>query len=235
MSEGDYQDFTLLVAAAGQGQRLGLGPKAFLRLGEKSLLRWVVEVGSRCIRRVIVAVPERHIDEARRDLEDFPAAQILAGGATRQDSYRLMLEACETPYVVIRDVARPLASADLIRRVATAAREHGVAGAFDTFDTPIGIGADARVVGCVPRSEVRVPSNPQGYATEPLRRAVQSATDHGLQTQTLWELMLREGRDVHVVEGEAGNHKITTERDWAIMRQVTFPQWLIDDNERAET
>ena len=71
------------------------------------------------------------------------------------------------------------------------------------------------------------------YPTDVLRQALESAYDSGVQTQTLWELMLHEGRDVHVVEGEDANHKLTTEQDWAIMQQVTFPRWLTADRHRA--
>ena len=229
----EFEDFTLLVAAAGQGERLGLGPKAFLRLGDKSLLEWVVEVGSRAVQRVIVVVPADAIERARQSLTAFPQAQVLAGGPTRQASYRILLDACETPYVVVRDVARPLASEALIRRVAAAARVHRAAGAFTGFATPIAIGDGQRVVDVLPRSQAMVPSNPQAYTTAMLARAVRSACERGIEPQTLWELMLLENQHMFVVEGEAANCKITTARDWAIMQQVTFPRWLTEYTEMA--
>ena len=224
----ENSDFTLLVAAAGHGERLGLGPKAFLRLGDKTLLEWVVEIGSRCVQRIAVVVPAGTIDQARQALKAYPQVKILEGGATRQASYRILLETCETPYVLVRDVARPLASEALLREVASAARVHGAAGAFNTFVTPIGIGQDQYVTGVLPRAQALVPSNPQAYTTAVLAQAVIAAFERGVEPQTLWELMLLENRTMYVVAGEETNHKITTARDWAIMQQVTFPQWLAE-------
>ncbi|MFX6427813.1 NTP transferase domain-containing protein, partial [Acinetobacter baumannii] len=39
----EHRMVSVLIPAAGNGERLGLGPKAFLRVGGKTLLEWAVE------------------------------------------------------------------------------------------------------------------------------------------------------------------------------------------------
>ena len=51
-----------LVPAAGLGARLGLGPKAFVRVGGRPLLAWAVAALASCVDEVIVAVPADVLD-----------------------------------------------------------------------------------------------------------------------------------------------------------------------------
>ncbi len=83
-------------------------------------------------------------------------------------------------------------------------------------------------MGGLRSSTALLPSNPQAYATEALARAERAAAARGIETQTLWELLLN-GQDIHVIKGEEANHKITTAQDWEIMQKVTFPRWLSEN------
>lgn len=106
-----------LIVAAGRGSRAGgEKPKQYQKLGGKPLLRYSLEtlLGHAAVSRVAVVI---HSDdsmayaEAIGDLAGHPRlAPPCLGGAARQDSVRLGLEALapEQPaHVLIHDAARP--------------------------------------------------------------------------------------------------------------------------------
>lgn len=106
-----------LIVAAGRGSRAGgEKPKQYQLLGGKPLLRYSLEtlLGHAAVARVAVVI---HPDdsaayaEAVGDLAGHPRlAPPCPGGAARQDSVRLGLEAlaAEQPsHVLIHDAARP--------------------------------------------------------------------------------------------------------------------------------
>src|SRR6266550_9596355 len=112
-----------LVVAAGQGSRFGGPlPKQYLPLGGATVLRHAVAAlaGHNRIAEVLVAIrPEDRalFDRAVAGLRVLPP---VPGGAERQDSVRLGLEALavhKPERVLIHDGARPFPDAALIGRV----------------------------------------------------------------------------------------------------------------------
>jgi 2-C-methyl-D-erythritol 4-phosphate cytidylyltransferase len=108
-----------LIVAAGRGERLGAdGPKALVELAGRSLLQWSVDlmlaVGT--VERIVVALPPGVC---------APAGTIgVEGGAVRSESVARALQAAgpgdPEDLVVVHDAARPLATAELVRRSLTA-------------------------------------------------------------------------------------------------------------------
>src|SRR4051812_38496878 len=94
-----------ILVAAGSGQRLGAAvPKAFCRVGHRTLLeyahaRFADHPG---IRDVIVVAPTDRLDEAKV----LTGAVVVAGGATRQASVAAGLAALATDIdtVLVHDV-----------------------------------------------------------------------------------------------------------------------------------
>mgnify|MGYP003557009793 CR=1 FL=1 len=74
---------SVLVPAAGTGERLGMGPKGFLELQGRPLLCWLADKALQVADEVLVAVPAQYVGEAAAML---PACRVIAGGATRHDS-----------------------------------------------------------------------------------------------------------------------------------------------------
>src|ERR671911_267430 len=115
----------VLILAAGQGERLGGRPKAFIELHGESLLERVVEVGRQLSESVIAAVPETDLERARVLVGS--RAQLVAGGSSRPETFRLLVAAAQAPTLVVLDVAHPLVTAELCRRVLAAARDGAAA------------------------------------------------------------------------------------------------------------
>src|SRR5438874_8794813 len=112
-----------LIVAAGRGTRLGGDlPKQYLPLGGATVLRHAVNAFAAHPRIAGVLVAIRPEDRALFDraVAGLSVLQPVPGGAERQDSVRLGLEALaahKPERVLIHDGARPFPDAALISRV----------------------------------------------------------------------------------------------------------------------
>src|SRR5205809_5669856 len=105
------RDVAVLIPAGGVGARLGgRTPKQFLRLGREAILVATIRHFRRHPRvaAIVVAAPAAHVARARRLLG--AGVTVVAGGATRQDSVRLALEAAPhgVPLALVHDAVRPV-------------------------------------------------------------------------------------------------------------------------------
>jgi len=205
---------TALIAAAGEGLRLGLGPKLFLRTADgRSLIERLAGTAREVAGEVCIAVPADEVGPVARAL---PWARVIAGGAQRGASYARLLEASTTPWLMLLDVARPFASADLMRRtLAAALRSGGAAMAAHALAVPAAVvDTQGMLADALPATAWRLPQTPQVFARDLLQRALDTAEASAVQT--IWEGALVAGIPVQAIEGEAGNIKITTAADWAL-------------------
>ena len=183
-------DVSVLVPAAGSGVRLGLGPKAFLPLGERRVVEWVIGKAGLMAQEVIAACPPD-----APPLDSALAFTRIAGGATRQDSVQLLAALATRPWVLVWDAARPFTSVALAGRVlAEALRTGGAAAArsgHDEFHTPL------------------------AFPRELLLQVTRRAASEGWVAASTIALVLRAGYGVATVENESHNIKLTTAADWA--------------------
>lgn len=102
-----------VVVAAGKGSRTGGSvPKQFVAWRGKPLVRHSVEALVEAgIAPIVVAIPQGFEDEAEQALSGLSGIRFTHGGATRQESVRLALEALQDDAparVLIHDAARPV-------------------------------------------------------------------------------------------------------------------------------
>lgn len=205
-----------LVAAAGGGTRLGLGPKAFVELGGRSLLARVLDTAQQVADEVLVAAPAQALDRAQAIAGT--AARVIAGGQHRSESFRRLLGASRAPLVLLLDVSRPFVDAGLALRVLEAARVHGAAGAFVAARIPLALGGSGWVREAVPADAVRWPQMPQAFRREILQCAFDTAG--ASLPQTLWQLVIASGTPLMAVEGNERNIKITSSLDLELARLI---------------
>ena len=203
-----------LIVAAGRGHRAGGGlPKQYRRLGGVSVLRRTVELFLAHPRvdavRVVIQTDDRALYDAA--VAGFDLGVPIAGGATRQESVRLGLEAIEGDLVLIHDAARPFIAHDVIDRVLDALeRNDGAVPALAVTDSLRrgGTHIDAEV----DRDGLFRVQTPQGFRLEAIRAAHRAirveATDDAA-------VLRAAGGRVVLVEGDEGNMKLTTEGDFA--------------------
>lgn len=201
-----------LIPAAGIGERLGLGPKAFLEVQGRPLLCWMTERALQVADEVLVAVPSPLVEQAAQML---PRCRVMAGGATRQDSIARLAGQAAGEWLIVHDAARPFASLALLQAVLATARRTGCAGAFLDPEVPVARLRDGRVIEAYPRDEVGVFQSPQVFSRENMRAMLAcQANAPGWYGQSSIQLALLAGVPVHVVPGEKTNIKITTIEDW---------------------
>src|SRR6187402_320078 len=113
--------FAAVIVAAGQGLRAGQPlPKQFAAWRGKPLVRHaaetLLEAGAAPL---VVAIPGGAEEIARQALSGLPGVRLVEGGATRQASVRVALEALEADapgFVLIHDAARARCPAGVVER-----------------------------------------------------------------------------------------------------------------------
>jgi 2-C-methyl-D-erythritol 4-phosphate cytidylyltransferase len=208
-----------ILAAAGEGSRLGSGPKAFVELGGVPMfVHSLLAFAEANVDGIVVVVPEGLEAEARSAAaaaEPSTLVQIVPGGASRQDSVRVGLETvpADAGTVVVHDAARPLVTAALVERaIAALDRAAGAVVAVPLRDTLKSVTGD--VIGeTIPRSGVFRAQTPQAFRAEPLRAAHARAAAAGFAATDDAMLLERIGERVVIVPGDERNLKVTTPED----------------------
>ncbi len=217
-----YNDTAALIPAAGMGTRLGLGPKAFLKINGKTLLRIVVEKLSRCVPRIIAAVPPGFVGQGEEEVGNI--AEVIEGGASRQETIFKLLNQCSEDIVLTHDVTRPFASLSLMNAVICAARASGAAIGGIPSQIPIMLCENGSGFEIVSKERFMIPQSPQAFRREILTQAYQYALSRNIETQTTLEIVEMIGKAITIVPGEEKNIKITTPFDWAIASQILAPE-----------
>jgi len=216
-----YADTVALIPAAGGGMRLGQGPKAFLRIGEKTLLQHVIDLVSRRVGHILVAVPADHVETARAQLKG--KAEVHGGGATRLSTIAKLLAACSESRIVIHDAARPFTSVEVLSQVIEAAGAYGAAAACRTIKVPTAIIEDGFTKSAISPKCGCSFETPQAFRRDVLDRTFAYIQEHGIEDDALSDIVVRAGTPFRVVADTEWNFKITTPLDWEIAVRVVGP------------
>ncbi len=208
-----------LIPAAGDGTRLGLGPKALVTVGGLSLLARSVAAVAPYVDEVLVALPEG------LELPPGLAARAIVGGATRQDSVLRLLRATAADTVLIHDAARPFVPPQVVGALLEAVVETGAASvALPVADTLVRAGPGELWGEGVAREGLWAVQTPQGFHRTLLLRAHEAAVADGYAATDDAGLIARQGGRVRLVRGDARLFKVTTPGDLALARALA-PVW----------
>jgi len=211
-------DVSVLIPAAGDGDRLGLGPKGLLELAGQPLIVWLTRKVAHLSNDVIVAAPERHLALFR---ELCPGCRCIVGGATRQESVARLLAESSRDWVLVTDAARPFITLELCRAVLAGARKTGAAGALLDPEVPVAHIVGGRIVRAIRREEAGILQAPNAFSRSLLENVYQQAELGGWQEQSTLELALRADCNVTLLPGEKTNIKLTTAVDWQLASALT--------------
>ncbi|MGQ0444401.1 MAG: bifunctional 2-C-methyl-D-erythritol 4-phosphate cytidylyltransferase/2-C-methyl-D-erythritol 2,4-cyclodiphosphate synthase [Beijerinckiaceae bacterium] len=223
-------ELAIVVAAAGRGSRAGGDtPKQYKTLAGRPLLAHTLDALMRAAPGATI-LPVIHSDDL--DLYQNSAASCAAstglappvfGGATRQASVRLGLEALagqkvRPKIVLIHDAARLFVSDALIHQAAAAAKTNGAAvPGVMLAETIKEIDAEGNVAATLPRSRLRAVQTPQAFRFDLILEAHRSAAVRGILELTDDAAVAEwAGHRVHVFAGDDANMKVTTSKDLAI-------------------
>lgn len=218
-----------IVVAGGTGSRFGTSiPKQFLPIGGRPVVEWSLRHAAEISDGLVVVLPAG-VEAARLPPETIGETAVTSavGGASRSESVRagLALVPSDATVILVHDAARPLASADLFRRVAEAV----VAGA-DAVIPAVAVTDTIRTTDGrqVDRSTLRAVQTPQGFSGSVLRAAyggAEQATDDAT-------LVSRAGATVVEVEGERWNIKLTEPADEAVIADLLLRTSQTEDMNR---
>jgi 2-C-methyl-D-erythritol 4-phosphate cytidylyltransferase len=217
---------SILVLAAGRGTRLGGPvPKAYLPVkGEpllcRSIRRLAALVGTQDNWEIVLAADPTdraaHLEPLLPRLEELGLGQVVAGGATRQESMARALAASngETELVLVHDAARPFFPLDAAAEAIQKARHVGAALlAVPVPDTVKQVDDEGRVSATVNRHGLWLAQTPQVMRRDLLEQALAAAENEGAMASDDVGLLERLGHPVAVVVGSSRNIKITTQAD----------------------
>jgi 2-C-methyl-D-erythritol 4-phosphate cytidylyltransferase/2-C-methyl-D-erythritol 2,4-cyclodiphosphate synthase len=214
----------VLIVAAGRGERAGTElPKQYERLAGKPMLRRTVEAFQGYCVQVVIGPGQEEL--AARALAGLSLPAPVQGGATRQESVRLGLEALahDPPdLVLIHDAARPLISRKVMEDVVKAL-EAGADGALPMVAASDTLRRRSKNGNwtLVPRDNLYRAQTPQGFVYGKILKAHR---DHAKEDVTddvaLAELA---GMRVEMVEGEEKNIKVTRKEDFALAESFLGP------------
>lgn len=219
----------LLVAAAGQGTRLGgEQPKALIDVaGKPMLVRTLARFAPMgLVPESIIVIPAGREDAFEEVLQPaFPgtAFVFVQGGPKRQDSVANGLEALvdETDTVVIHDAARPFVQEISIKASLEAAAACGAATvATPCIDTILETDDDLYLQATPDRTRLWACQTPQTFQVRVIREAHAKARRDGFIATDDATLVRHYGGRVKLVQGSPLNFKVTTPEHLALARYV---------------
>lgn len=218
-------DVAVLMPAGGIGARLGgRTPKQFRPLGREPILVATLRHFRRHPRvaAIVVAVPAAHVERARRVLGRGDARlMVVVGGATRQESVWLALQAApaSAAVLVVHDAVRPFLTRPLIDALIAAAERDGAAICGLPITETVKRVRDGLVEATLDRDGLWSVQTPQAFRAAVLREAHDKARRDGFVGTDEAMLVERLGHPVRMVPGLAENLKITTADDLRRARQ----------------
>ena len=224
-----------LILAAGTGSRMGNTdkPKQFLPIYGKPLMVHTIEAFeiNDEVDAIVISTNEEYIDDVKVMCKQYDLSKVkavVAGGASRQISVCNGLQgvkgigAKDDDIVIIHDSARPLISQKIISENIKVCKQFG---AVDTVikasDTIVHSQDNQTIKDIPPRSELYQGQTPQTFKMSVIMKAHDAVKGKDIPNVTDdTKLVLMQGIDVHLVEGDKLNFKITTFDDLMMLKAL---------------
>lgn len=203
-----------LIPAAGEGLRLGCGPKALVEVAGETLLDRAVQAFTGCVDEVVVAVSPVMLASLSASATERPAptpgVRLIVGAGTRQGSVYNLLRETSADVVMIHDAARPFLSRYIVTEVIAAVKNYGAASVVTTVADTLIETETGRVID---RGTLRAVQTPQGFRRELILAAHEHALRSGHAATDDAGLVRALGHKVALVEGSSWLMKVTTAAD----------------------
>ncbi len=217
----------VIVLAAGQGTRLGLGKnKVLLPLSGQPILVYSLKTfqNIEAIDAIVIVAQAKEINSVKKMVAEYKLTKVvtvIAGGKTRQESvYQglLALKTLSPTKVLIHDGARPFVTEEVIKRVIDNTQpETAVFCAVNMVDSLREVDEAKQVVATVPREKIYAVQTPQGFIYREILTKHQTAKDNNITVTDDAQLF----KEQVIVEGDYKNLKVTTKQDWELVTAMS--------------
>ncbi|SOB58887.1 Bifunctional ribulose 5-phosphate reductase/CDP-ribitol pyrophosphorylase Bcs1 [Pseudodesulfovibrio profundus] len=213
-----------ILLAAGSGNRMKFPtPKQFLKLAGRTIIEHTLDMvdGHPEVDEIFIVMDKDYrsfMEEILLRNSYTKVTKVLNGGASRRESSASGIFAVEEDdaLVLLHDAVRPFLSHRIVSDCYKALEQHAsVDVAIPAVDTIIKVDEQDCIQSIPDRSALRRGQTPQGFRADVLKRAHHLAMeDPEVKVTDDCGLILRYGLgDVHVVQGEERNIKITYPED----------------------
>lgn len=212
---------SLVIVAAGKGQRMGGIPKQLELIGGRPMWQWSVRkaeslhakgVVGECI---LVVSPGEEAHFAKNQWR-MPF-RVVPGGEKRAQSVLHGISACSCDVVLVHDAARPFASEKLFTSVAEASS--ATTGAIPVCPVTDALKRrEENAVHSVDRNSLVAAQTPQGFGRSLLSASLEA---YGLLGNDEAEAWVSRGHPLSLIPGERNNFKITYPEDLVLARKMT--------------
>ena len=211
-----------IVLAAGSGSRMKTETrKQFLRIGDKPILFYSLEKIEKCsfIQEVILVTHQNdllYVAEAVVDQYQFTKAKkIVPGGEERQDSVYSGLKAIDgaPDLVVIHDSARPFFALDLLEEGLKMCVHRKALIFASPITSTVKSAAHKKVTKTLDRTNLWEVQTPQIFDYKLINSAYEEAIRAGIKATDDAMMVEYLEKDVHILESDKRNIKITTPDD----------------------
>ena len=204
---------SVLIAAAGKGERAGLGKnKLFALSGGQTYLEITFNAfkESGLIDEYIVVCSPSEMSYVRTFLPTY--AIIAEGGDTRTQSVKKALDLVTGDIVLIHDGARPFVSREVIKNCIDGAEKYGGAIAAVPCRDTVCLAEDNDVTSYVGKSGLFQIQTPQAFRTDLIRNAYSLAGNKTFNDDG--EVFLEYAGNLRTVKGDKNNIKLTFPEDF---------------------
>ena len=222
--------YTLIVAAAGIGKRMGLSyPKQFFEYKGKPLFVHVIERGENCpiITDIIVVTGKNLIKDVKYLCEKFDLKKvkyIVEGGKERQDSIYNALKFCDKNSIIaVQDGVRPFLKREYLEiafnEILKDDKLSGVVVGVPVKDTIKITDENGIIVSTPKRATLTAAQTPQVFRGDILIDSYEKAKNEEFMGTDDSSLVERYYGMVKIINGDYSNIKITTVEDLSFLKQ----------------
>ena len=226
-----------VIAAGGIGSRMGNveKPKQYITLKDKPIIAHTVEkfYVNDCFRKIIILCPEQWVNHTKsilkKHLPEDDRVIVLQGGSTRNETIMNAIKYIEETdglddetIIVTHDAVRPFVSARIIGENIEAALKYGATDTVVPATDTIVESQNGTVISNIPdRSKLYQGQTPQAFKAKLLKDLYYSLTEEEKDILTdACKIFSMKGYDVHLIDGEVHNIKITYPYDLRVAKAL---------------
>ncbi|MBQ1393203.1 MAG: 2-C-methyl-D-erythritol 4-phosphate cytidylyltransferase [Lachnospiraceae bacterium] len=227
-----------VILAGGMGSRMGNveKPKQFLTIGEKPIIVHTLEkfyVNPK-FEKIIVLCPSQWVEHTKnlvkKYMKDGERIAVISGGATRNETIMNSIAYIEEKYgldedtiIVTHDSVRPFVTHRIIEENISCAMKYGACDTVIPATDTIVESDDHKVITNIPnRANMYQGQTPQSFKAKKLKELYYALSEEEKEILTdAAKIFVMKGQEVHLVEGEVFNIKITYPYDLRVAETMT--------------